>query len=513
MDAVNPEASEPPVIAQPPPAHEAQAEVGPVRNTVLQLVSQIASGVFTAALTLYLVRALGPSRYGVYALAISIAGLVLYPAALGLPWSIGRFLADHLNDRSEVRAIFRAGLRLQFPAATLAAAALFAAAGLLADAYGNPHLLWPLRWAAIAVIGQSMFGFLASAAASIRRVAVSLRMAIVESATETGTAIALVAAGTGAAGAALGKAVGYGVAAVLGLILILRVLGRPDRGATRPRRVTTRMITRYASALFVVDLAWSAIVQLDVLLIGAVLSSAAVGSFSAVARLLPLLGYLGTAVAAGVAPRLSLGGGAPDTETFGRALRYLIVVQGLVIAPMLVWARPIVDLLLGPGYGGSVEIMRVLALYSFIGAPAALITVSVTYLGEGRRRVIIMLATLALGVLVTYVLLRAMGVVGAAVADNLIAIAYVGGHLWLCNRLIAIDWRRLTRSALSTLAAAGVTALVLAAIGTGHLSAGQWAAGVVGGAIAYAAVLLLTREISVGELRRTPTALWAATRR
>src|SRR5947209_886014 len=206
MEAANPELSEPAATVQARAAGAAVSEAGPVRNTFLQLVSQVAGAVFTATLTLYLVRALGAGGYGVYALAISIAGLVLYPAGLGLPWSIGRFLADHRKDPHEVRAIFRAGLRLQIPAAALAAVALFAAAGAVADAYGHPGLTWPLRWAAVAVLGQAVFAYLVSATASLRRVSVSLKMSILESAMEAGTAIALVAAGSAAAGAVLGRA-------------------------------------------------------------------------------------------------------------------------------------------------------------------------------------------------------------------------------------------------------------------------------------------------------------------
>jgi O-antigen/teichoic acid export membrane protein len=496
-----------------PAAAVVPAEAGPVRNTVLQLASQLGGAVFTATLTLYLVRALDAGGYGVYALAISISGLVLYPAGLGLPWSIGRFLADHRKDPHEVRAIFRAGLRLQIPAAALAAVALFAAAGAVADAYGHPGLAWPLRWAAVAVLGQAVFAYLVSATASLRRVSVSLKMSILESAMETGTAIALVAAGSAAAGAVLGRAVGYAVASVAGLYLFARLLGPRHRGGTTSKRVSTAMITRYAGAMFVVDLTWTAIAQLDVLLIGAVLTATAVGSFSAVARLLLVLGYLGTAVAAGVAPRLSLGGGAPDTQTFETALRYLIIAQGVVIAPLVVWAQPIVSLLLGPGYHDAAEIMQVMALYYFISAPAALITVSVTYLGEARRRVVIMVATLVLGLLLTYVLLRALGVIGAAVADDVIEIGYVAGHLWICGTLISFDRRRLTWTCLRTAAAAAAMGLTLLAFGTNNLSPAQWIVGLCLAAGVYAAMLLATRELSIGEIRSLPAALWTGVRR
>jgi len=492
---------------------DALTDPGAVRNTLLQFGSQVAAAAFTAGLTLYLVRALGPAGYGVYALAYSIGGLLLFPAGMGLPMAVGRFLADHRENLGHVRAIFRLGLRLQLPAAVITAAGLFALSGLLADAYGEPRLGWPLRWMAVAVLGQALFAYVSSMVVSIRRVSVSVWMYLIESAAETSGSVTLVVAGTGAAGAMLGKAIGYGIATIAGLYLTLRLLGgarnRPD---ALPEKVGVRAISRYAGAMLVVDVTWSAITQVDVLLIGALLTAADVGSFGAVVRILTVVGYLGLAVSAGVAPRLSLGGGAPDARLFNEAIRYLIIAQGVVLAPMVVWAKPIVALLLGSGYGSADGIMRVLALWCFVGAPAALITVSVTYLGEVRRRVSIMLATLVLGLAATYVLLRTVGLVGAAIADDLVQIVYVSAHVWICSRLIPIELRRLAWSTARTLVAGGAMALVLFALGTSHLSPGQWVAGLCAGVAAYGGMLLLTHELSLDEVRVIAHQLWKALR-
>ena len=216
-----------------------------------------------------------------------------------------------------------------------------------------------------------------------------------------------------------------------------------------------RAIMRYAGAMLIVDVTWSAIAQIDVLLVGAVLTSAAVGSFGAVMRILMVLGSLGLAVSSAVAPRLSLKGGSPDTRAFVQGIRYLLVVQGLVIAPLLVWARPIVDLLLGSGYHSAPAILRVLTVQAFVSSPAALISVAVTYLGEARRRVPIVLGTLVLGLIVTYVLIRVVGVVGAAIGDDIVQVVYVAAHLWICSRLITLDLRALGVSCLRTLAGGG----------------------------------------------------------
>lgn len=477
------------------------ADPGVVHNTLLQFASQIAGAVFTGGLTLYLVRALGASGYGVYALALSIGSLVLHPAGIGLPWAVGRFLAEHRNDVGQLRAIFLLGLKLQIAAALIASVTLFALSGTIADAFGDPRLGWPLRWVAVAVTGQALFSFLTSAVTSVRRSAIALWMAVVESVTEAASSATLVLVGAGVAGAAVGRTAGYGLSAAAGAWMTLRLLGGVRRRGAAEVQIGVAAITRYAGAMFVVDVTWSAIAQIDVVLVGALLTSSAVGSFGAVLRILTVLGYLGLAVSSGVAPRLSLGGGSPDTRSFLRGIRYLIIVQGLVIAPLVVWARPIVDLLLGPGYGSSPEILRVLTVQAFVAAPASLVSVAVTYLGEARRRLRIVLGTFVLGLLATYLLIRAVGVVGAAIGDDLVVCVYVAAHLWICSRMMTLDLWGLGRSCARTLAAAGVMALPLLALGTDHLSAIRWIVGLGVGGLAYAAVLLMTRELTVDELR------------
>jgi stage V sporulation protein B len=485
------------------------ADAGAVRNTVMQLATQIAGVVFTGGLTLFLVRELGVAGYGVYALAVSIGGLLVLPAGLGLPMAVGRFLADHRSDVGQVRAILRLGLRLQVPAAAAASVGLFALAGPIASAYGQARLGWPLRWAAVSVFGQTVFAFLSYVPMSVRQSRLALWMALAESAVETASAIALVLAGAGAAGATLGKAIGYAVGAAAGLVLALGLLGgvRGPRARTAPVGLSVRTVVGYAGATFVVDLGISAIAQVDVLLIGALLSSTAVGSFGAVIRILTVLSYLGIAVSGGVAPRLSAGSGAVEAAVLGQAIRFLVVVQGLVLAPMVVWARPIVGLLLGSRYHSSPAVMRVLSESAFVSAPAAVISLSVTYLGAARRRVRIVLATLALGLACMYGLLRALGLTGAAIADDVVATAYVLANLWICAQLVALDLGRLVRALLRALLAAGAMGLVLFAFGTGHLSAGRWIAGGVLGVATYSGVLLVTREVTVGELRSLPRLL------
>ena len=79
------------------PAADARATAADTitRNTAFALASQIATASFTAILTIFLVRVLGPEDYGVFALALSVASLVFLPADFGISQSTARFVAEH----------------------------------------------------------------------------------------------------------------------------------------------------------------------------------------------------------------------------------------------------------------------------------------------------------------------------------------------------------------------------------------------------------------------------------
>lgn len=113
----------------------------------------------------------------------------------------------------------------------------------------------------------------------------------------------------------------------------------------------------------------------------------------------------------------------------------------------------------------------------------------------------IMLFTLVLGLVLTYVLLVLFGLLGAAVADDVVQVVYVLANLWICSRLITLELGRLATTVLRTLMAATAMALPLLAVGTDHLSVLDWLVGSCVGTAAYLGTLLLTRELTVQELR------------
>ncbi len=481
---------------------------GAARNTVFSLLTQFSTAAFTAVLTLFLVRALGPRQFGVFSLAVGVGSLVYLPSDFGISGSASRFIAERRGDTSAIAALLSDALRLKLVISGALAALMIVLAEPIADAYGVPGLDWPVRWIAIAVLGQSLVAFYRYAYLAIHEGSVGFRIVFGEAAVETVASIAFVVAAGGAAAAGAGRATGYAAGSIIAIALTLRRFGRRGVVGGHGLRSARRTLGRYAAALFVIDAAYSGSLATTPLLIGGFLGPKAVGLFQAPARLIVLFQYPGISVGSGVGPSMARRDGAPpNVGAFSAALRYMIVFQAVLVAPVLVWSGPIVDLALGPKYGESARLLRELTPYVYMSGLSSLVALSANFLGLARRRVVIAVADLVVSAGLTAALLPTLGISGAAWASDVVPLFYVPAHLWIISSIVDLPIRSFVLAGVRGLTAAGAMALVLLAFGTSHLGPLAWVGGAVLGLGAFVGTLLVTRELTVADLRQLPSAL------
>lgn len=470
-------------------------------GTARLLLGYVGTAGFTAVLTFYLVRALGPREFGLFSLAMGIGSLLAIGADFGITASASRFLAERGQDRSAVAVLLASAVRFKLGVAGLVALATFALAGPIADAYDEPSLAWPLRAMAVAVLGHGLFTLYSGALIAMRRTSDNLRLVVAESVVECASSILLVALVGGAAAAAWGRAIGYAVGVGVAVLTAIRLLG--SRSAAIHRRGTMMAeMGRYAGALLIVNGAYTLFYNLDVLLIGAILTPVAVGAFSAPLRLAALLQYPGLALTNSIAPRAArTPGSEPDYATVRTGVRLTIVIGAAIAAPVLAWSEPIVALTLGDEYGDSVGVLRAMAPFLYLQGLAIMLSVTVNYIGHARRRIPVAVAAVAVNAVIDLLLLEPLGVIAAAIGTSAGFAVYTAGHFLICRRDLRLEGGPLlltaARSGLAGSAAAGVLVL----FGTGSLSPVEWVFGGLSGAATFAAVLVLTREVSADQLR------------
>jgi O-antigen/teichoic acid export membrane protein len=475
-----------------------------VRNAGVALTSQLATAAFTAILTIFLARRLGPHGYGVFAVAVSLGAVLVLPADAGVSSSVARFIAERRDERHAVATLLADALRLKLLVGLVVCATLIGLAGPIANAYGIAGLEWPIRGIAIALFGQTLLMLYAGAFVALGRLGLQLRVTVSESAVEFASSIALVLLGAGATGATFGRAAGYLFGALVGLALAIRLLGRrvlPSQ--VRRGHGFARQIAGYARALVIVDSAFTLFEQIDVLLIGVYLGATAAGLFQAPLRLATFLHYGGLAGGSAVAPRLARSPGSPpDAGAFMTAMRWLLLTQAALMAPVIVWAAPLLQLGLGSGYGESAAVLRALAPYIFLSGIAPLVSLGVNYLGEAPRRIPIALGAIAANLVIDVILIPRIGIIAGAIGSDVGYAVYVPLHLAICRSRLGVDLRPLIAVLVHGLLAAAAMAGVLTVAGTGAtLSPAEWAFGAIVGPLAFLAVLLLIGELAIADLR------------
>jgi O-antigen/teichoic acid export membrane protein len=463
-------------------------------NALWGLVYRLGPALLTAALSLYLVRALKPHEFGLYSLAMMVGSLALLPSDFGLSTSAARYVADHRDDRAAILDVLRGALALKLIGTGIACAALLLLADPIASAYGEPHLAWPLRWTAAALVGQNLMLLWGGTFTALGRVRAALPLPFVEGGVELAGGVAFVMLGWGAAGATLGRAIGYATGAALAGILLTRLLGSRVMRWRGHSRATRRKVGRYAGPSLVVDGAYTAFTQVDVLVIGAVLNATASGLFQAPLRVVTLLHYPATALAAAVAPRLAHQGAERRDDELIATLRLSMALQAAFAVGTVVWADPVVHIFLGPQYLPAIDVLRALGPFIFLSGIAPIVTTTASYLGQAPLRVPLTIGTVLVNLVVDIILVPRIGIVGGAIGSTAGYLLFVPGHFWICRRVMPIHWRPLIVTFLRCLAASAVMAAVLYAWGTTRLGAVEIAGGGLSAIAAYVAVLFALGE-------------------
>ncbi len=479
------------------------------RSAGFALLAQLVGALLTAVLTIYLGRALAAAQYGSFAFALSVVAIATLFADLGITSSTGRFIAERRDDPRGAAEVFATATRMKLVVGGTAALALFALAGPICAAFGVRGATWTLHWMAISLFGESMFMLLLGTFIAIGRLRYNLVLATIESIVETGASVVLVALGAAAAGAALGRATGYLAGCAAGYAIATRVLRRwagnrappapDDRISASPRR-----ILGYAGPLLAIDAAFRVFSSIDILLIAALVGGGAqVAAFGLPMRFAAFLDYPAGAIASAVAPRLARERGrAGEVGLLAQSLRYLLIFQMLLTAPLVIWSEAIVHLLFGSKYPGAPAVLRWLAPYVFLAGITQVATLSVNYLGEARRRVPIAVAMLAVNVAVDAILLPRIGIVGGAIGTSAAYAVWVPTHLWILRRRVGLQLRPLLITVVRSAVAGAAMVGALALLGTGRVPVPLMVAGLFAGPAAYLLALLVVRELTVSELAR-----------
>jgi O-antigen/teichoic acid export membrane protein len=397
-------------------------------------------------------RVLGPAKFGVLALGLSVMGLSRRIAAFGLPATIQRFLSGEAGDRGPQR--YGAAIIIGGVAALFAGGSLSIAAPWLASFFQEPSLTTPIRVLSIGLVvgaGFGLFRAVLQAQEQIRRIVV---VDTLQSAAKVGLLLPLFLWASSATSAAWAVVGAFGLAFGLAATYAGRLEILPTLNVTWN---DLQKVLSYSAPLVFVGFGYFLAQQTDRLMLGWLADASSVGVYTVTSKLALVMSTLHGALVSIFKPIASEAYRHGATEQMRAS--YLFVSK---------WVGAINGMALLAFAGGGTWLLRVFgadyatdttyyvlvvlsALYfigTWVGPTGALLQMSDGHRVELLNTVVFIMANIVLN----YVLITMYGVIGAAFATFLSGVLRNG--LQVCELAF---WHGITPFAPTNLVVLSVT--------------------------------------------------------
>jgi lipopolysaccharide exporter len=375
------------------------------RGVSVLVLRTLSFQLLTAGVTVVLARLLTPADYGLFAIALSVQLVGQNFAELGLPAALVR-MPENPSPELQASTI---GLLLVITSA--AVAGVLAAAFLILPALGAPSKV--LRVVAVTLLALPLYAARAVPMAMMDRGMRFGRVAAVEAADTVGfNLFALSAALAGLGVFSLAGAVPFG--AMLGMAVAWTI----QSSARRPRFELSQILPLigFGSRVSMLGMLYLGRDLGFVTVIGALGGAPMAGFYAMAKRLFSFPTALAAAVSRVTLPALSQSSGQRPSRA-ARMPGQIALVCGLPLALVAGSVRPLIQVLLGPAWLPTTDIVLFGSLSMMLGASLAS-PINSYYLAEGKPNspIVAILTELSIGLLLTAILIGSLNEAGIGIA-------------------------------------------------------------------------------------------------
>lgn len=416
-----------------------------VPSALLSLTVRVLGAAAAFGLSVLLARTLGAEGTGHYFLVATVAVVGAVLGRVGLDNAVLRLTASHAaaNEWAVVKGLQRKALLYCVSASCVAALLMFAAAPWIASRlFGDQTLTAPLRYMALGVVPMALYNLYAQFLLALKRVASGIAVLTLWPATFTAAGLILLIPTWKVNGAAAAFSLGSFAAMMIGMW----VWNRATPKVPEPAPFATAELLQSSMPLFWVSVAQLVVSFSPTLVLGAYGTGAEVGLFGVASRLILLVGFIFTAVSSVAAPRFAALHANGDSEGLARMARQTTLMLMLTAVPVLgvfVIAPHGLLAVFGPQFSGAAVATSIMALGQLINVITGLSGNILMMCGYERYVRNTLLLCAATSLLLSWLLVPALGLIGAAIAtaaettiESLIMLAM----LWSRFRFTTLPW-------------------------------------------------------------------------
>jgi O-antigen/teichoic acid export membrane protein len=360
------------------------------KGSVALFTGNFFSTIVAAISAIIIARLLGPDNYGSYTLALLIPNILVGLLGLGVATGVTRFAAYH-SSRGERAVALRMTLNgVYFLLAFGVVLTLFSyvAADYLSSTILHRPELTPLaKVASLAIVSQGIVTTAISALLGWNAMGRVGLLSVIHAIVKLAIGTTLVVLGFGVLGALVGLISAYFLVGGAGLAFLYTLSSNIKGGGVRAFIADNAAMLRYGFPHQVGGIVASFSAQFVTIILAAIATDAVVGFYQAASNFASAVSLTSSAVTLTLLPAFAhLEGIQADT---GLAFKYSVKYMAFLVSPVIFLlaaaARPMMQLLYGPAYGGADTYLVLLAV-SNLPLLIGHVILPVFFAGIGRTR-------------------------------------------------------------------------------------------------------------------------------
>jgi len=381
--------------------------------------------ILSFVITIVLGRYLGAGNLGLYRMTFTIYGFALLIAGIGIPATMIKYVAEYKEDKNKINQIISSGIITSLFLGMSFIALFYFSSSLFADIFNMPELSHLIKIISLIFPFALLNGVLLGLLNGIREMKKYAKATIVQSILMVIITISLIYYGFGVAGAVIGIVLSS-AGSCLFLIFVSRNYFEIALDEYIPR---TKKMLKFGTQLSTAGVINEINNQLDILLIGFFLMSTDVGYYIVAIGLSRFFWLVPMSIQKITYPATSSYWSKNNHVAlnimFNKTMKYCTVVLVLIGLGIGFFAKDIIAMMFGEGFGHAVLPLQILLIGTIIrGSIIQPIGGSLAAIERPDLSLKISAFMISINVILDIILITRIGIVGAAIATT---ISLVGG--------------------------------------------------------------------------------------
>lgn len=401
---------------------------------------------------LYLTDVLGPNRYGLLFLAITVFTVFGTIGQLGFAKSAARYVAEFKQkDPDQIPHIIAIAVKPNLVTLLLVGVVLILARGVIAETLGEPSLERLLLYGPVYIVSFGLVVFFRRVFQGFSAIALSAGVNAIHNGGGLICIVMLVATGYGAIGALVGYIAGAVLATLVGTWFLYTRFYTRYTPAARPAPNLRRRILEYSLPITITKNANTLQKQADILLVGFFLSPASVAFYVLSKQILMFANTPATIADFTISPMYGEEKFSDRTDRaskiYEETLIYTLFLYIPATAGLILVAEPLIVYVFGANYLGAVPVLEVFGIYLTFQAVISVTSDGLEFLGRARSLAGVKSAVTVLNIVLNVILIPIYGVPGAAGATVISSGLYAAVSVYIIHKELTLRIPRLVARA------------------------------------------------------------------